>query len=184
MKKCDNSTRKIHTSSNFILSISLLIMFDTLLLRQSLHCNTSLHFTQLHFTTLIDTSLPLIYTSLPSHLTLHIYISYRSISSHITKLDSTVLIFKPISKIMNPFTALKNFSTFHFTSLHFLFYLLHVSMLTAPFHWEAIIFLPEDGTVSAETCSRYLINNAKYSIVHVRLVGKLKIWIPLQNVST
>jgi len=27
------------------------------------------HFTQLHFTTLIDTSLPLIYTSLPSHLT-------------------------------------------------------------------------------------------------------------------
>jgi len=29
---------------------------------------TSPHFTQLHFTTLIDTSLPLIYTSLPSHL--------------------------------------------------------------------------------------------------------------------
>jgi len=50
-------------------------MFDTLLLRPSLHCNTPLHFTtlhpttlyytshfmQLHFTTLIDTSLPLIY---------------------------------------------------------------------------------------------------------------------------
>jgi hypothetical protein len=31
--------------------------------RTSLHCNTSLH-----FTTLIDTSLPLIYTLLPSHL--------------------------------------------------------------------------------------------------------------------
>jgi len=29
---------------------------------------TSPHFTQLHFTTLIDTALPLIYTSLPSHL--------------------------------------------------------------------------------------------------------------------
>jgi hypothetical protein len=43
MKECDNS--KIHKSSNFILSISLLIMFDTLLLRPSLHCNTPLHYT-------------------------------------------------------------------------------------------------------------------------------------------
>ena len=73
MKECDNS--KIHISNNFILSISLLMMFDTLLLRPSLHCNTPLHFTtlhpttlhytsphftQLHFTTLIDTSLPLV----------------------------------------------------------------------------------------------------------------------------
>jgi len=112
-------------------------MFDTLLLRPSLHCNTplhftilhpttlhctSLHFTQPHFTTLIDTSLPLIYTSIPSHLALPIYISYRSISHHITR-HSTVLIPKLISKIMNPFTALKNFSPFHFTSLFILFYL-------------------------------------------------------------
>ena len=109
MKECDNSTRKIHISGNFILSISLLIMFDTLLLRPSLHCNTplhfitlhytslhfatlhytSLHFTQFHFTTLIYSSLSLIYTSLPFHLDLRIYISYRSISPHITKLDST-----------------------------------------------------------------------------------------------
>jgi hypothetical protein len=37
------------------LSTSLLIMFDTLFLRPSLQCNTPLH-----FTTLIDTSLPLI----------------------------------------------------------------------------------------------------------------------------
>jgi len=51
MKDCDNSTRKIHTSNNFILSTSLLIMFDTLLLRPSKHCNTPLHFT-LHPTTL------------------------------------------------------------------------------------------------------------------------------------
>ena len=36
--------------------------------KKELHCNTSLHFTQLHFTTLIDTSLPLIHTSLPYHL--------------------------------------------------------------------------------------------------------------------
>ena len=49
MKECDNSTRKIHISSNFILSIRLLIMFDTLLLRPSLHCNTPLHFTTLRY---------------------------------------------------------------------------------------------------------------------------------------
>jgi len=46
-KECDNS--KIHISSNFMLSI-ILIMFDTLLLRPSLHCNTPLHFTTLHYT--------------------------------------------------------------------------------------------------------------------------------------
>ena len=64
MKECDNSTRKIHISSNFILSISLLIMFDTLLLRPSLHCthSTTLHhtspnYTSLHFTTLHPTTL-------------------------------------------------------------------------------------------------------------------------------
>jgi len=39
-----------------------------ILLRPSLQCNTSLHFTTLHSSTLIDTSLPLIYSSLPSHL--------------------------------------------------------------------------------------------------------------------
>jgi hypothetical protein len=47
MKECDNSNRKIHKRSNFILSVSLLIMFDTLL-RPLLHCNTSVHFTTLH----------------------------------------------------------------------------------------------------------------------------------------
>ena len=52
MKECDNSTRKIHISSNFILSITLLLMFDTLLLRPSLHCNTPLHFTTFHPTPL------------------------------------------------------------------------------------------------------------------------------------
>jgi hypothetical protein len=134
-------------------------MFDSLLLRPSLHCNTPLHFTtlhpttlhytSLHFTTLIDTSFPLIYTSLPFHLALIIYISYRSISLHITSLHitshhftshhftslhitshhitrhSTDLIPKIISKKVNPFTALKN-SPFHFTSLHFLFYFIYL----------------------------------------------------------
>jgi len=62
MKECDNN--KIHINSNFTLSISLLIMFVTLLLRPSLHCNTSLHFTTLHPTTLHHT--------LPSYTSLHL----------------------------------------------------------------------------------------------------------------
>jgi len=40
MKECDNS--KINISSNFVLSICLLILLDTLLLKPSLYCNTSL----------------------------------------------------------------------------------------------------------------------------------------------
>ena len=31
------------------------------------------------------------------------------------------------------------------------------------------LILPEDGAVNADTCSRYLVNNAKYSIMHVHL---------------
>jgi hypothetical protein len=50
MKECDNI--KIHISSNFLLSICLLITLDTLLLVPSPHCNTSLHFTTIHTPTL------------------------------------------------------------------------------------------------------------------------------------
>jgi hypothetical protein len=57
MKESDNSTRKIHISSNFILPINLLIMLETLFRRPSLHCSTPLHFTTLHPTTLHYTSL-------------------------------------------------------------------------------------------------------------------------------
>jgi hypothetical protein len=100
MKDCDNSTRKIHISNNFILSISLLIMFDTLLLIPSLHCNTPLHFT-LHPTTLRYTS---------NFTTLHpttLHYTYRHFtSSHLH------------------FTTL----SFSFTHLHFLsFYLYFTS---------------------------------------------------------
>jgi hypothetical protein len=65
------------------LSVCLLIMLDTLLLAPSLHCKhfATLHHTSLHFTTLID-------TSLPSHWASPIYISYRSVSPHITELDT------------------------------------------------------------------------------------------------
>jgi hypothetical protein len=155
MKGCDNSTRKIHISNNFILSISLLIMFDTSLPRPSLHCSTPLHFTTLHLTTLHYTSLhftSLIYTSLPFHLALRIYISYGSISLYITShyitsrhitRHSTDLIPKIISKIIKYFTALKNFSPFHFTSLHFTFYfILFIYLFTRPInHTHHFTFL-------------------------------------------
>ena len=123
MRECDNS--QIHISSNFLLSVCLLIMLDTLLLVPSLHCNTSLHFTQLHFTTFIDTALPLIYTSLPSHLAQPIYISYRSISPHITKLE-TVKFSHPSTYFQNnePLLCPKERLT---TSLHFLFFVAFTS---------------------------------------------------------
>jgi len=57
MKECDNS--KLHISINFILSICLLIMLDTSLLRPLLHCNTSPHFTQLHLSTILFLSFTL-----------------------------------------------------------------------------------------------------------------------------
>jgi len=91
MKECDNS--KIHISSNFILAISLLIMFGTLLLRPSLHCNTPLHFTTLHPTTHHYTSLH--FTTLHS-ATLHY-------TSHFTQLHFTTL----------------RYTSPHFTQLHF-----------------------------------------------------------------
>ena len=121
-------------------------MFDILLLRPSLYCNTPLHFTTLHHTSPNYTSLHFAtrhhtspnYTSL--HLsTLHFLsfilhypfiqlyaftfpiVLFHFTSHHYTR-HSTDLISKLISKIMNPFTDLKKFPPFHFTSLHFLFY--------------------------------------------------------------
>jgi len=149
MREYDNS--KIHISSNFLLSICLIIMLDTLLLLPPLHCNTSPHFAKLHFTTLIDTLLPLIYTSLHSHLAEPIYISYRSVPPHITKLD-TVQLSHPQTYFQNNeplhcpkepltislfffffylsshftllFTSTTRFPSLHFSSL-FTFYRLH-----------------------------------------------------------
>jgi hypothetical protein len=108
VKKCDNS--KIHIISNFILSTSLLIMFDTLLLRPSLHCNTPLHFTtlyyispnytSLHFTTLHPTTLhrTILRHTLPNYTSLHFatlhpttlhYTSQHFTQPHFTKLRYT-----------------------------------------------------------------------------------------------
>jgi hypothetical protein len=124
---CDNSTCKIHISDNFILSISFLIMFDTLLLRPSLHCNTLLHFTTLHPTTFHYTywhftSSHLHFTTLSFSFTHLHFLSFYFTSHHTTR-HSSDLIPKLISKIINPFTALKNFSPFHFASIFILFYL-------------------------------------------------------------
>jgi hypothetical protein len=74
MKECDNS--KIHTSSNFLLSKCLLIMLDDLFLRPSLHCNTSQHFTTLHYTYRLFTSSDLHFTTLSFGLTLYDFLLY------------------------------------------------------------------------------------------------------------
>jgi hypothetical protein len=112
MRGCDNS--KIHISSNFILSICLLIMFITLQHFATLN-HTTPNYTSLHLSTLHFLSF-----TLHSHLAEPINVSYRSISPHITKLD-TVQFSHPQTyfQIMNPFTALKNFSPFHFISLFY-----------------------------------------------------------------
>jgi hypothetical protein len=129
-KYCDNSTRKIHISSNFILSVSLLIMFDTLLLRPSLHCNTPLHFATLHPTTLHYTyrhftSSHLHFTTLSFSATHLHFLSFYT-SHHFTR-HSMDLIPKIISKKVTPFTALKNFSPLHFSFYFLLFiYFLHI----------------------------------------------------------
>ena len=62
MKECNNS--KIHISSILVLpmsSNSVEHLFTKTI-------TTLQHFATLHFATLIDTSLPLIYTSQPSHM--------------------------------------------------------------------------------------------------------------------
>ena len=75
MKECDKS--KIHINSNFILSICILTILYTLL-RQSLYCNTSLHFTNLHLTTL---HYPLIWVN---------PITIRIVRFHLTSLNNTL----------------------------------------------------------------------------------------------
>ena len=52
----------------------------------------------------------------------YIELSFYFTSHHITR-HSTVLIPKLVSKIINPFTALKNISPIHFTSLFIFIYL-------------------------------------------------------------
>jgi hypothetical protein len=128
MKECDNSTRKIHISSNFILSISLLIMFDTFLLRPSLYCNTPLHFTTLHPTPLHNTHRRFTSSHLPfttlsfsfTHLHFLSFYTSRHITSHqITSHHWTQYRSHPqnyFQKSKPLHCPKKCFSPFHFTS--------------------------------------------------------------------
>jgi len=97
------------------------------------------HFATLHHTTPYCTSLHLSILHFLS-FTLHYPLiwlnpfTFPTVPFHLTSLNYTQEcspIPKLISKIMNPFTALKNLSTFHFTSLHLFFFILfHLFYLT------------------------------------------------------
>jgi hypothetical protein len=110
------------------LLISLLIIFDTLLLRPSLHCNTplqftalhpttrhytSLHFTKLHFTTLYPTTLH--YTS--QHTTQLHFTTLRYTSPNYTLLHFTQLLFTTLHPSTLYYTS-PNYTSPHFTTLH------------------------------------------------------------------
>jgi hypothetical protein len=160
MKECDNCTRKIHISSNFILSISLLIMFDTLLLRPSLYCNTSLHITELHPATLHYTyrrftSSHLHFTTLSFSFTHLHFLSFCFTSHHWTR-HSTVLISKHTSKIMYSFTALKKLSSFHFISISIFFLFSSLSSL----HFTSLVLKYKTGIInlSRAQCSLHLLS--------------------------
>ena len=97
-------------------SVYLLIMLDTLLLRPSLQCTT------LHYTTLVDTSLPFKLHPTTLHYPLiwlnPISVSCRSISPHITTLHRTFRWFSPyfcsfrftLFIIAFPIVTFRNFS--------------------------------------------------------------------------
>jgi hypothetical protein len=135
MRGCDNS--KIHISSNFIFSICLLIMFITLqhlaTLNHTTPNYTSLHLSTLHFVSftlhhpliwLNPSTFPIVLFHLPS-------LNFTQYCSHIPKL---------ISKVMNPFTALKNFSTFHFIFIFYLFFHLSYQPFTS-LHFTSLYFV-------------------------------------------
>ena len=131
MKEYDNS--KIHLSSNFSLSMSSnnvrhLISQNTTTLQHfaTLH-HTSPKYTSLHSRTLHCLSFTLYYPLIWLNP-----FKFPTVLFHLTSLNQTQYcspISKLMSKIMNNFTALKNLSLIHFTSLHFLFFSLILSTL-------------------------------------------------------
>jgi hypothetical protein len=154
-------------------------MFDTLLLRPLLHCNTPLHFTQLHFATLHPTTLHYTYRHFTSS---HLHFTTLSFSfthllhitsHHITR-HSTVLIPKIISKKVNPFTALKNFSPFHFT-----FYVIY--LFTYPINRTlhfTLLFLTTSHFPSPHFPSLFTFYRLHFpSLVYTFLTLVLKIWL-------
>jgi hypothetical protein len=132
----------IYKNSIFILSVCLLIMLDTFITRTittlqhfaTLHHTspnyTSLHFTTLHFLT-FTLHYPLIWLN-PS--------TFPTVLSHLTSLNKPQYlspISKLISKIMSPFTALKEHSPFHFT--FYLFINFFTSPITPSLHFTLLI---------------------------------------------
>jgi hypothetical protein len=114
----------------------------------SQHCNTSLHFTTFH-----PLHLPkLRFLSFTLHyplIWLNPFTFPTALIHLITKLDSKFC--KLISKMLNPFTALKNLSPFHFTpphlsyqhftSLYFAIYLHNALPFTSlPFTFYHLLF--------------------------------------------
>ena len=126
MRECDNS--KIHASNNSLLSICLfnnvghLITSTITMLQHFATLNhTSPNYTSLHLSTLHFLSFTLHYSPIwfnPSTFPIVLFhltsLNQAQYGSHIPKL---------ISKVMNPFTALKNFSPFHFISYRAEFFL-------------------------------------------------------------
>jgi len=120
MRECDNS--KIHISSNFLLSICLLTMLicnitSTIITLQhfgTLH-HTSPNYTSLHLSTLHFLSFTLQYPLIWLNPSTFPIVQFHLTSLNLTQYGSHIP--KLIYKVMNPFTALKNLSPFHFTSL-------------------------------------------------------------------
>ena len=113
-------------AANFISSIYLLIMIDTLLLRASLH-----------FTTLVDTSLNSIYIFTQLHFSPLHYTCLHFTSSHLnfTQLHFTTLHFTTLSFSLTPLKFPT--SPFHLTSLHFTS--LHLTALLEDFRNTSIL---------------------------------------------
>ena len=151
MKECDNS--KVHINNNSLLSIRMssnnirhLITrtINTLQHFVALH-HTSPNYTSLHLTTLHFLSFTLHYSPIwlnPSTFPIVLFhltsLNLTQYSSHIPKL---------ISKVMNPFTALKQLSLFHFPSL-FIF-----SLILSTLHFTLLWFsLSHYETVKKNSC--------------------------------
>jgi hypothetical protein len=128
MKECNNS--KIHISSNFTLSISFLIMFDILLLRPSLHCNTLLHFTTLRPTTLHYTYRHFDFSHL--HFTT-LSFTFPIVLFHLTSLNWIQYNshFQTYFQNNEPLHCPKELLTIslRLTSLHFLFYFIFIFII-------------------------------------------------------
>ena len=148
MRECDNS--KIHISSNFLFTMSS-NNFGHLITSAII---TLQHFAALHHTSPDYTSLHLLTLHFLS-FTLHYPLVWLNPSTfpivlfHLTSLNQTQYgshIQKLTSKVTNPLTALKNLSTFHFTSL-FIFFTypinpsLHLTLLlTSTTHFPSLHF--------------------------------------------